>query len=323
MSVDFIKKDKFMAAIAKTTPSTEALDTPSPRTTRRYIRWTDQISAYLFLAPALIIFGMFAWFPIIKTIIFSFQKVSLNGESKWIGLDNFRRMLADPAFTIAWKNSFTFASLSLLMGFFIPVFVAIMVGEMRHIKGFFRLVYFLPTVIPITISLLIWRQIYSSENGFLNAAVGLVGVPPQAWLQNPRLVSAAIIVILTWANFGSTVLLYIAALQDIPVEFYEAAELSGANPFQRIRYITLPHLYPTMMVTFVLQIIFVVQIFTEPFLLTQGGPGTTTLTPVLVIYRKAFQDSDFGLASAWSLSLVIILGIFSAIYMRLTRRKLT
>ena len=286
------------------------------------IRWSEQIVAYLFLAPALLVFALFAWYPIIQTVLFSFQQVNINGESTWIGLNNFRRMLIDPAFGIAWRNSFVFASLSLLMGFFVPVVVSIMVNEMRHGKGFFRLVYFLPTVIPITVSLLIWRLIYSPDRGFLNAVLHIVNIPPQSWLQDPHLASASIILILTWANFGSTVLIYIAALGDIPVEYYEAAELSGANPFQRIRHITLPHLYPTMVITFVLQIIFVVQIFTEPFLLTQGGPGTATLTPVLVIYRKSFQDNDFGLASAWSLSLVIILGIFSAFYLRLTRRTL-
>jgi multiple sugar transport system permease protein len=154
----------------------------------------------------------------------------------------------------------------------------------------------------------------------LNAVLGLLSVPPQAWLQDQRLVKAAIMLILTWANFGGTLLIYIAALQDIPADYYEAAELDGANPFQRIRSITLPQLYPTMIMTFILQVIAVAQIFTEPFLLTQGGPGTATLTPVLVIYRKAFQNGDFGLASAWSLSLIIILGIFSAVYLRLTRR---
>ena len=125
---------------------------------------------------------------------------------------------------------------------------------------------------------------------------------------------------LTWANFGSTLLIYLAALQDIPAEYYEAAEIEGATRFQRIRYITLPQLYPTMMMTFVLQVIFVVQIFTEPFLLTQGGPANATLTPVLVIYRKAFLNNDFGLASAWSLSLIIILSIFSPIYLRFLAR---
>jgi len=288
--------------------------------TRKTLRWQGQLSAWLFLLPALIVFGLFAWYPILQTVIFSFQNVSLNGESKWIGLNNFERMFADPNFSIAWQNSFLFASLSLLMGFFVPIVVAIMVNEMRRAKGFFRLVYFLPTVIPITITILIWRLLYTPDNGYLNSVLGTIGVEPQAWLQNPALVKPAMIVMLTWANFGSTVLLYIAALQDIPTECYEAAEIEGANPFERIAYVTFPMLYPTMIITFVLQIIAVVQIFTEPFLMTGGGPGTSTLTPVLVIYRTAFLSNDYGLASAWSLSLVAILSIFSVIYLRFTRR---
>jgi multiple sugar transport system permease protein len=288
--------------------------------TRRQIRWPEQITAYLFLAPALIIFAVFAWYPILKTVVFSFQNVSLNGDSTFVGFTNFNRMLIDPAFTVAWRNSFLFATLSILMGFLIPILVSIMVNEMRHFQGFFRLVYFLPTVIPITVSLLIWRLIYTPNNGFLNAVFALVGGKPQAWLQDPLLVREAIIVILTWANFGSTLLIYLAALQDVPTEHYEAAEIEGANPFQRIAYITIPHLYPTMITTFILQVIAVVQIFVEPFLLTKGGPGNATLTPVLVIYQKAFLNNDFGLASAWSLSLIIILGIFSAVYLSITRR---
>jgi len=284
------------------------------------IRWGNQLAAYAFLAPALIIFAIFAWLPILKTVIFSFQNVNINGDSTWVGFDNIQRMLNDPSFGIAWQNAFQFALLSIAMGYFIPIFVAIMANEMRRGKAFFRLVYFLPTVIPITISLLIWRLIYKTDGGFLNALLGLLSVPPQAWLQDAKLVRASIILILTWANFGGTLLIYIAALQNIPADYYEAAELDGANPFQRISAITLPQLYPTMIMTFILQVIAVAQIFTEPFLLTQGGPGTATLTPVLVIYRKAFQNGDFGLASAWSLSLIIILGIFSAVYLRFTRR---
>ena len=284
------------------------------------IRWGNQLAAYLFLAPALLIFAVFAWLPILKTIIFTFQNVNINGDSSWVGFDNINRMLIDPAFGISWGNAIQFATLSITMGYFVPIFVAIMVGEMRRAKAFFRLVYFLPSVIPITVSLLIWRLIYKPDSGVLNALLGVLSIPPQSWLQDPRLVKAAIMLILTWANFGGTLLIYFAALQDIPADYYEAAELDGANPFERIRSITLPQLYPTMITTFILQVIAVAQLFTEPFLLTAGGPGTATLTPVLVIYRKAFLNGDFGLASAWSLSLIIILGIFSAVYLRFTRR---
>jgi multiple sugar transport system permease protein len=295
--------------------------TPNTGRVTRPFRWSEQISAYLFLLPALIVFAVFAWYPIIQTVIFSFQHVELHSGSTWVGFDNFRRMLGDPNFTIAWKNSFLFASLSIGIGFWVPIVVSIMVNEMRWAKGFFRLVYFLPTVIPITITIIIWRQLYSLDNGVINTVLGFLSIPPQAWLQNTQIVRQAMVIMLTWANFGSTLLIYLAALQDIPAEYYEVAEIAGANPFERIRYITLPQLYPTMAITFVLQIIAVVQIFTEPFLLTQGGPGNATLTPVLVIYRTAFLNNDYGLASAWSLSLVIILSIFSAIYLRMSNRS--
>src|SRR5260221_8426007 len=292
----------------------------SHQTWWRRIRWGNQLAAYSFLAPALILFAVFAWLPILKTVIFSFQNVNLNGDSTWVGFDNIQRMLSDPKFGIAWGNALQFALLSLAMGYFTPILVAIMVAELRRGKAFFRLVYFLPTVIPITISLLIWRLIYKVDGGFLNGLIGLLNIPPQSWLQDARLAKAAIILILTWANFGATLLIYIAALADIPAAYYEAAELDGATPFQRIVSITLPQLYPTMIITFILQIIAVAQIFTEPFLLTAGGPGTATLTPLLVIYNKAFLNFDFGLAPAWSLHTIIILSIFSAIYLRFTRR---
>jgi len=302
-----------------TANSSPTATSQTQRSLWRRIRWAEQIPAYLFLLPALIVFGVFAWYPIIKTVLFSLQNVDLHGQSTWVGLDNFRRMLSDPSFAISWRNSFVFASLSVLIGFGVPIFVSIMVNEMRHAKAFFRLVYFLPTVIPITIAIIIWRMLYSPDNGFLNALLSLFGIPAQAWLQDIRLVKPSMILMLTWANFGSTLLIYLAALQDIPAEYYEAAEIAGANPLQRILHITLPQLYRTMGITFVLQIIAVVQIFTEPFLLTQGGPGTATLTPVLVIYRTAFLNGDFGLASAWSLSLVVILSVFSLIYLRILR----
>ncbi len=307
-----------MEVTVEASPSAVKAKTRSVR--RRRIRWSQQIPAFLFLLPALTIFGLFAWYPILKAVVFSFQNVSLNGESTWVGLENFQRMLIDPAFGIAWRNSISFAVLSITIGFFLPIFVAIMINEMRRAKAFFRLVYFLPTVIPMTVALLIWRLIYAPDNGFLNAFLGVFGVRAQSWLQDTQLVRPSIIIILTWANFGGTLLIYLAALQDVPAEHYEAAEIAGANPFQRIRFITLPHLYPTMIMTFILQIIAVAQIFMEPFLLTQGGPSNATLTPVLVIYRKAFLNNDFGLASAWSLSLVIVLSVFSVVYQWFARR---
>lgn len=289
------------------------------RSHRKTIRWGEQVVAYLFLLPTIILFGIFAWYPILNLIPMSFQNISLAGDSSWVGFDNYNRMFNDPLFLQAWSNSLQFALYSVVLGFAVPIVIAIMVNEMRRFKGVFRLIYFLPSLIPVVIYLLVWRLIYEPEGGFLNTLLGAFGIDPQLWLQNPVTVKPALIVILTWANFGGTMLIYMSALSELPPELYEAAEIDGASPLRRIWHITLPYLRATMKLLLVLQIMAVAQIFTEPFLLTSGGPANETMTPVQVIYQKAFTNSDFGLASAWSVMMVCFLAIFSLVYLRLSK----
>lgn len=294
---------------------------PNSTTSDRSLRWSRQITAYLFLLPALVLFALFAWYPILRAILMSFQSVQLMGESTWVGLDNFALMFKDPAFEIAWRNSAQFAMWSIVLGFLLPVALAILVREMRVGQGFFRVVYFLPTVVPGAVAIIIWRFIYDPDGGFLNEFLGLVGLQGQYWLDNPNLVKPALVIMMTWAGFGATALIYLSTLQEIPTELYEAAELDGASPWHRIRFVTLPHLYPVMSVLFILQIISVVQVFTEPFLLTKGGPGRETLTPTLHIYNRAFSSRiDLGYAAAWSVTLIVVLLIFSIGYRIINHR---
>lgn len=283
-------------------------------------QWSRQISGYLFLLPAVLIFGLFAWYPILKSVQMSFQNVSLMGETTWAGLDNYALMLKDPAFGIAWRNSLQFATWSIALGYLLPVAIAVLVREMRFAQGFFRVVYFLPTVVPGAIAVIIWRFIYDPDAGFLNEFLGLFGGTRQLWLQDVNLVKPSIVLMMTWGSFGATALIYLSTLQEIPTELYEAAELDGANPLHRIRYITLPHLFPVMSVLFVVQVITVVQVFTEPFLMTNGGPGRETLTPTLHIYNRAFIRIDLGYAAAWSVSLIVVLLVFSIIYRVINHR---
>jgi multiple sugar transport system permease protein len=294
---------------------------PAPRQRLR-IDWSQQIPAFLFLLPALVLFTVFAWFPIINSVVMSFQSVNLVDASRstWVGLRNYERMFADPTFSASWINSLEFTLLSVIMGFFVPVVVAVLVNEMRLAKGFFRVVYFLPSVIPPLIGLLVWRLIYSpNPGGLLNSVLVALGGAPQQWLQNTALVKPSILVIMTWGGFGGTMLIYLATLQDLPVELYEAAEIDGASIFQRARHVLLPYLRPTMLVLLIVQILGLVQIFIEPLVLTQGGPGQATMTPVFTLYRKGFLNGDYGLAAAWSVLLMIVLGVISLVYLRVAR----
>jgi multiple sugar transport system permease protein len=297
------------------------LPSPSvPLTVKLRLNLSKQVYAYLFLLPALLLFGVFAWYPILKAVFMSFQDIKLSGASTWIGFDNYSLMFRDPAFRAAWENSFLFATWSICLGYLLPIFVAILIREMRFAQSFFRIVYFLPTIVPVAISIIVWRFMYDPDAGFLNALLHQLGGARQQWLQDAILARPSIVAVMTWGSFGATALIYLSSLQEISLELYEAAELDGASPLQRIRHITLPHLLPVMSLLFVFQVIAVMQTFTEPFLLTDGGPGRATLTPVLHIYNRAFINIDLGYASAWSVTMIGVLLVFSLIYRTINQR---
>ena len=305
--------------------TTSAITTPANvRTlTRRSINWRKQGIAYLFLLPALIVFTLVTWYPILSTILYSFQKVNVAGFQGWVGFANYARMFGNPIFYIAWKNTIVYVLLSLVMGAMVPIVLALIINEMRGLSSFFQTIVYLPTLIPIAVGLIVWRQIYAPTGGVLNSLLKLVNIAPQLWLQNPLLAKPALIVIMTWIGAGGATLLYLYALREIPPDLFEAAELDGFTVFQRIRYIALPLLRNRIQIMLVLQIITVAQVFTEPFILTNGGPASNTTSPVLEIYNIAFTRTDFGLASAWGVSMLVALSVFSVMYVRFTREDLS
>jgi multiple sugar transport system permease protein len=288
----------------------------------RRIKWREQGIAYLFLLPALVIFTLVTWYPILNTILYSFQKVNVAGVQGWVGFSNYARMFGNPVFYKAWQNTISYVLLSLVMGAMVPIFLALMINEMRGLSSFFQTVVYLPTLIPIAVGLIVWRQIYAPEGGILNSVFALINLKPQLWLQNPSLAKPALIVIMTWIGAGGSTLLYLYALREIPTELFEAAELDGFSVFQRIRYIALPLLRSRIQIMLVLQVITVAQVFTEPFILTNGGPANSTTSPVLEIYNTAFTRTDFGLASAWGVSMLVALSAFSILYVVFTRDDL-
>jgi len=298
--------------------------TAKPRSkAHRRFKWREQGMAYLFLLPALLVFTLVTWYPILNTIIYSFQKVNLSGFQRWVGFANYTRMLGDPIFYTAWQNTLIYVVLSLIMGALVPIALALMINEMRGLASFFQTIVYVPTLIPIAVGLIVWRQIYAPEGGILNSLLSMLHLPTQLWLQDPLLAKPALIVIMTWIGAGGATLLYLYALREIPSDIFEAAELDGFSVWQRIRYIALPLLRYRIQIMLVLQIIAVAQVFTEPFILTNGGPANSTTSPVLEMYDAAFTRTDFGLASAWGVSMLLALSVFSILYIIFTREDLS
>jgi multiple sugar transport system permease protein len=284
----------------------------------------DGLSTLAFLLPFLVVFGLFAWFPILRAFVMSVQDTNLVSEPVFVGLENFRRVLADPLFGIAIRNTAWFALLALVFGFPVPIILAVLMSEVRRHRGLYSALAYLPVVVPPVVSVLLWRFFYdASPDGVFNTILGWFGLGPLPWLQNAATAMPSIVIEATWAAAGATVIIYLAALVGVRPELYDAAEVDGASIWQKVRYITLPQIRNVLFVTLILQLIATAQLFTEPLLFTAGGPANSTMTVLLLIYKYAFQNSlggDYGMAAALSLMLAAFLAVFTAAYYWLTRR---
>lgn len=290
------------------------------------IRTSNNISGYLFLVPAVVLFATFAWYPIVNGLLLSFQHVDLIRYSNpdrsidWVGLENYRAVFSDPLLLKAWLNTFYFVGLGLIFGYLVPVIFAVAINEIKFGQSFFRLAFYLPVILPPMISILLWEYFFDPSNGVLNVLLGFFGLPELQWIHAKSTAMFSLVILSTWANAGGTMLLYLAALQGVSPQMYEAAEIEGANVWRRLWHITLPAIRPVMLILLVLQIIGTMQVFTEPFVMTDGGPVNATLTVMLLLYRYAFERGQIGWASALGLMLFVLLAIMSAIYFRVTKR---
>jgi multiple sugar transport system permease protein len=278
------------------------------------------LAGYLFLLPALAIFALFVWYPLVLGFVMSFQNVDIINPSVWVGWTNYQKVFSDPLFGIAWRNTLAFTGYALLFGYFVPIVLALLINEMRHGKALFRLAFYLPVMLPPIVASFLWLWLYNADSGLINALLNLVHLPGGIWLENQATALPALVVVATWGAAGSTMLIYLAALQGVPASLYEAAEIDGSNLWQRIWHITLPTIRPIMLLLLVLQIIATMQVFTEPFTITGGGPDNATLTVLILIYRYTFQNAEFGEASALGVILFLVLAVFALIYMRMTSR---
>lgn len=309
---------------AVTSPGS-ALRARRRRPLRTPVTWVRRggLSTLLFLLPLLVIFGLFSWWPIVRSVVMSVQQTNLVTPPVFVGLDNFREVLADPLLFRAIKNTLWFALLALVFGYPTPLICAVLMSEVRRLRGLYTALAYLPVVIPPVVAVLLWKVFYdASPTGVFNTILGWVGLGPFPWLQNAHWAMPSLVLEATWAAAGGTVIIYLAALTSVPPELYDAAEVDGASVWRKVWHVTLPHLRGVLLITLILQIIGTSQVFLEPYLFTSGGPANATVTVLLLIYRYAFTQSlggDYGAATALSLMLAAVLAVLSLVYLRVTR----
>jgi multiple sugar transport system permease protein len=295
------------------------------RPRRTPVTWVQGggLTTLIFMLPMLLIFGAFSWYPIARTVIMSLQHTNLVQPATWVGLDNFRTVLDDPLLPKAVANTAEFAGLALIFGYPVPLVAAVLMSEVRRFRGIYSALAYLPVVIPPVVAVLLWKTFYdASPTGAFNTILGWVHLGPYPWLQSPDTAMPSLVLESTWANAGTTVIIYLAALTGVNRELYEAAAVDGASLSHKVWHITLPQLRGVLLLTMILQIIGTAQVFLEPYLFTSGGPTNSTLTVLLLIYDYAFGSSlggDYGTATALSLMLAAFLAVLSLVYLRVTR----
>jgi multiple sugar transport system permease protein len=279
------------------------------------------LHAVLFAIPIVLIFAFFSWGPIVQGVVYSMQKTNLVAPSQWVGISNFQYVLSDPGLPQTALNTAYFAALALIIGFPIPIFLAVVINELRRFDGLYNALAYLPAIVPPVAAILLWKFFYDpSSAGIFNTMLGWVGAGPFPWLNSEAMAMPSIVLYATWAGAGSTAIIYIAALSTVHTELYEAAEIDGAGIWSRIWHITIPQLRGVILIMMLLQLIGTFQIFTEPFLFTGGGPSNATQTILLKIYNYAFVNGDYGAATALSVLLAMFLGVLSLLYWYVTRR---
>jgi multiple sugar transport system permease protein len=272
--------------------------------------WT----AYLFLSPGLVIFFVFVLFSIIFSLYLSFHEWNiLDVRKPYVGFDNYRRLAHDDRFGRAVINTayFTFASIPLTM--ILGLGVAILLNQQIRARGLFRTMYYLPVITPFVVASIIWKWIYNADYGFLIDH-------PLLWLSDKNLAMPAVIAMNVWKGIGFDMVVYLAGLQAIPEELYEAAKVDGANAWQRFWRVTLPLLSPTTIFLIVIGVINSFQVFTQIFVMTNGGPVDRTTTVVYYMYLTAFKFFEMGYATAIAYALFAMIFVFTLLQLRFYRR---
>ncbi|RKT19143.1 carbohydrate ABC transporter membrane protein 1 (CUT1 family) [Streptomyces sp. 1114.5] len=315
---------------AATTPSTAGPSAAAPgpafvksatvrarRSAPRRSRRRRTALPYLLLAPALITFGIFKAYPVVSSLLLSFTTGS-GTATRAAGLANYRRLLDDPLFWTALRNTgeILVVQVPLMLGLALLMAVGINSALVRW-RTVWRLGVFMPAVTGLVATGVMFSFLLNTDNGAVNRLLQAVGLSGVDWLGQPFWARMAVVLVLTWHYTGYNAVIYLAGLQSIPKELYEAAMVDGAGPVRRFTAITVPALRPVLLFTIVLSTIGTLQLFDEPYVLTGGGPDNATLTVSMYLYQNGFRYFDFGYASAIAYALTLLVSVLGAVQMRL------
>lgn len=290
---------------------------------KSHAKLRGNIQSWLIMLPGLILMAFFVWEPLLESIRMSLYKTQNIELVRFVGLDNFFSVIGKDDFLQALLNTFSYTFWSLLIGFALPILLAMLIGETTRGKGFFRTAVYLPNMLPGLAVIILWSAFFSGgKSGVLNILIGKIGIPEQSYLTNANWVIPIIIAIATWKGAGATALIYMAGMSSISPELYEAAAIDGASIWRRIIHIMLPAIRKLAGTLLILQIISVFQIMYEPMVLTKGGPDNASLSLMQLMWQYAFGGAmNYGKASAVAVIVTLILLAMTAVYSYFNRKE--
>jgi multiple sugar transport system permease protein len=283
-------------------------------------------AAWILVAPALIAIAVFFVLPVAAALLMSLTDFDIYALADWrnlrfVGLDNYRALLARPLFWQALANTGLFVVLGVPLSIAVSLGTALLLhARVARWRGVFRTALFAPVVTTLVAVAVVWRYLFHTRYGLINHALAQIGVSPVDWLGDPAWAMPAIVLLSVWKNFGYNMVILLAGLQAIPPELYEAARLDGARRWQLLRDVTLPSLAPMLLVVSILTMAGHFQLFAEPYVMTQGGPAQRTVTVLYLMYEEGFKWWSLGSASAVAFVLFVIMLAVTALQLRASRR---
>jgi multiple sugar transport system permease protein len=283
-------------------------------------------AAWIFLAPALTVLCLFFLIPVLAGFSLSLTDFDLYALAdihnlRFTGLDNYLLLLHRPLFWAALGHTLYFVAAGVPLSILASLGTALLLNsKAAHFKPFFRTSLFAPVVTTLVAVAVIWRYLFNTRHGLINYVLALIGIHPVNWLGDPRWAMPTIILFAVWKNFGYNMVIFLAGLQTIPEELYEAARIDGASAFGQFRHVTLPMLRPTLLLVGILTMSGYFQLFSEPYVITEGGPLQSTVSVLYLMYRDAFKWWNLGIASAEAFVLFLLMFGVTAVFMRLMRR---